>query len=138
MTAADKPEPRPTPDTAPYWEGCAAGELRLPRCGDCGLVFMYPRSLCPECSSRSIGWLTASGRGRLHSYLIAHRPARGFEDETPYAIAIVALEEGPHLMSNIVGVPNDPDHLVLDMPLEVVFELHGSTSVPKFRPAVHA
>lgn len=130
-----KAVPRPTPDTRPYWDGAAAGELRLPRCMDCDLVFFYPRSICPHCSSTAVDWFTASGRGTLHSYLISHRPARGFEDEVPYAVAVVELAEGPRMMSSIIGVPNDPDHLVLDMPLEVVFEHHGDVAVPKFRPA---
>lgn len=130
-----KAVPRPTPDTAPYWVGAAAGELRLPRCADCDHVFFYPRSVCPSCSSASVEWFTASGRGTLHSYLISHRPARGFEGEEPYAVAVVELAEGPRLMSNIVGVPNDPEHLTLDMELEVVFEKHGDVSVPYFQPA---
>nr|BAM98997.1 hypothetical protein [Streptosporangium amethystogenes] len=130
-----KQAPKPTPDTQPYWDGAAAGELRLPRCVPCGKAFLYPRSVCPFCSSSDIEWFTATGRGRLHSYLIAHRPSPGFEDEGPYAVAVVELEEGPRLMSNIVGVPNDPEHLVLDMDLEVVFDRHGDVSVPKFQPA---
>lgn len=127
--------PQPTPDTKPFWDGAAAGELRLPRCGDCDLVFFYPRSICPGCSSTTINWFAASGRGTLHSYLIAHRPARGFEAEVPYAVAVVQLAEGPRLMSSIVGVPNDTEHLELDMPVEVVFDHHGDMAVPKFRPA---
>ncbi|GII78562.1 DNA-binding protein [Sphaerisporangium rufum] len=129
-----KPVPRPTPDTAPYWDGAAAGELRVPRCRPCGEAFLYPRPHCPVCSSDDIEWFTASGRATLHSYLIAHIPAPGFEDEVPYAVAVVELEEGPRLMSGIVEVPNDPEHLVLDMELEVVFDRHGDVAVPKFRP----
>ena len=70
-------------------------------------------------------WVTVSGRGRLHTYLISHRPAPGFENEVPYAIAVVELEEGPRMMTNIVGVPNTPEELVLDMALEVRFEPRG-------------
>ena len=78
----------------------------------------------------------ASGRGRLHTYLISHRPAPGFEADVPYAIAIVELDEGPRMMSNIVGIPNTPEHLVLDMELRVEFEPRGDDmQVPVFRPA---
>jgi uncharacterized OB-fold protein len=135
MANDGKPIPRPTPETRPYWDGAAAGELRIPRCRPCGEPFMYPRAHCPRCASADIEWIKASGRARLHSYLIAHHPAKGFEDEAPYAVAVVELEEGPRMMSNIVGVPNDPEHLVLDMELEVVFDKHGDVAVPKFRPA---
>ncbi len=76
-----------------------------------------------------------SGRGRLHTYLINHRPAPGFEEDAPYAIAVVELEEGPRMMSNIVGIENTPENLVLDMPLEVSFEKRGSVMLPLFTPA---
>ncbi|MEV7005093.1 Zn-ribbon domain-containing OB-fold protein [Streptosporangium sp. NPDC051022] len=129
-----KQVPRPTPDTRPYWDAAARGELSLPKCEDCGLLFFYPRSVCPGCSSLSLRWVPLSGRARLHSYLISHLPSPGFE--VPYAVAVVELEEGPRMMSSIVGVPQDPEHLVLDMELRVVFETHGGVSVPKFTPAV--
>jgi uncharacterized OB-fold protein len=68
--------------------------------------------------------------------VIAHRPAPGFEADVPYAIAIVELDEGPRMMSNIVGIPNTPDHLVLDMELHVAFEPRGDdVQVPVFGPA---
>lgn len=132
MTA--KPVPQPTPNTAPYFEYAARGELRVPRCRACGLAFMYPRTACPACASEDLEWLLCSGRGRLHTYLINTRPAPGFEEDAPYAIAVVELEEGPRLMSNIVECPQTPEALVLDMDLEVVFDKHGDIAVPKFRP----
>ncbi|MCK4177079.1 Zn-ribbon domain-containing OB-fold protein [Aciditerrimonas ferrireducens] len=130
-----KPVPRPTPETAFYWEGTKQGELRLQRCGACRQVFFYPRSSCPHCGSTEVPWFVASGRGRLHSYVISHRAAPGFEDEVPYAIALVELEEGPRLMANIVGMPQTPEALVLDMALEVAFEPRGDQMVPVFQPA---
>ena len=79
------------------------------------------------------------GRGpACHTYLINHRPAPGFENEAPYAIAVVELEEGPRMMANIVGVANTPEELELDMPLEVRFESHGEQIVPVFTPAAPA
>jgi uncharacterized OB-fold protein len=133
-----KPSPRPTPETAPYWEGPNRGELRIQRCGACQRAFFYPRRACPLCASTDVTWTSASGRARLHTYLINHRPAPGFEADAPYAIAIVELEEGSRLMSNIVGVPNTPEHLALDMPLEVRYEARGDQMVPVFAPAVFA
>jgi len=81
-----------------------------------------------------VSWIKATGRARLHTYLISHRPAVGFADQAPYAIAVVELEEGPRLMTNIVGVENSPEALELDMALEVTFEPRGKQSVPVFRP----
>ena len=77
----------------------------------------------------------ASGRGTLYSYVINHRAAPGFADDAPYAIAVVQLEEGPRMMSNILGLPATPEALVLDMPLQVTFEPRGNVSLPQFKPA---
>ncbi len=135
MTVTSKPVPQPTPDTQAYFDAAARGELRVPRCRACDTAFFYPRSACPACSSEDLEWMLCSGRATLHTYLLSSRAAPGFEDETPFAIAVVELEEGPRLMSNIVGVPQTPEHLVLDMELEVVFDKHGDVAVPKFKPA---
>ena len=133
MTA--KPIPVPTPETQPFWDGCAAGELRIQRCADCGRPYFYPRPVCPACASRNVDWFTASGQATLYSYVISHRPARGFEADGPYAIAVVELAEGPRMMTNIVGIPNTPEELVLDMALQVTFEQRGDISLPVFGPA---
>lgn len=131
--AGERPLPKPTPETAHFWEGTRVGELRLQRCGDCLHVYFPPRPFCPACASRSVAVFTASGRGRLDSYVISHRPHRAFE--APYAIALVALDEGPRMMSNIVECAQTPEALVLDMPLEVVFEAQNEEiTLPLFRP----
>jgi hypothetical protein len=130
-----KPVPKPTPETQPYWEGTAAGELRLQRCASCSKAYFYARPSCPFCGSKDVSWFAASGRGKLHTYVISHRAAPGFEAETPYAIAIVELEEGPRMMSNIVGIENTPENLVLDMDLQVGFRAQGDQFVPVFSPA---
>jgi uncharacterized protein len=126
--------PEPTPDTKPFWDGCASGELRIQRCLECGQAYFYPRPVCPACGSRRVEWFTASGEATLYSYVINHRPAPGFEDEAPYAIAVVQLAEGPRMMTNLTGVPNTPEDLVLDMPLRVRFERRGGVSLPVFAP----
>jgi uncharacterized protein len=128
--------PRPTPETRPFWDGCREGVLTLQRCGPCAAAYFPPSPYCPRCLSDDVEWQVTSGRGRLHTYVIAHRPAPGYEDEVPYAIAIVELDEGPRLMSNIVGIPNTPEHLVLDMELRVAFESRGDgMQIPVFEPA---
>ena len=127
--------PEATPETRPFWDGCREGVLMLQHCGPCGAAYFPPSPYCPRCLSDDVEWKAASGRGRLHTYLIAHRPAPGFEADVPYAIAIVELDEGPRMMSNIVGIPNTPEHLVLDMELRVTFEARGDDmQVPVFRP----
>ena len=126
--------PRPTPETAHYWEGTQAGELRLQKCDDCGTVFFPPRPFCPHCSSRNVSVFAASGKATLYSYVISHIPAPGLEP--PYSVAVVTLEEGPRMMTNIVGCDQTLEALVLDMPLEVTFEAQtDEITLPFFKPA---
>jgi uncharacterized OB-fold protein len=129
-----RPLPRPTPETRHFWDGTRERELRLQRCDDCDKVYFPPRPFCPGCASREVSVFKASGRGILYSYVISHRAAPGFEP--PYSIAVVELDEGPRMMTNIVGTPQTPEALQLDMPVEVVFEPVGDEiTLPLFRPA---
>ena len=126
--------PQPTPETLHFWEGCKAGELRIQRCIDCAGSYFPPRPFCPKCASRKVSVVKAGGKGKLFSYVIHHRPAPGFTP--PYAIAVVELDEGPRMMTNIVGCPQTPDALVLDMPLEVTFDKQtDQITLPFFKPA---
>ena len=126
--------PEPTPETQHFWDGTREGELRLQRCRDCGHTYFPPRPFCPACASRNVEAFAASGRGSLLSYVVNHRPHPSFDG--PYAIAVVRLDEGPTLMSNIVDCAQTPEALVLDMPLQVVFEKQNeSITLPLFRPA---
>jgi hypothetical protein len=125
--------PKPTPETQHYWDGTRDGELRLQACDACQSTYFPPRPFCPECGSREVSVVKASGRATLHSYVINHLPSPGFEP--PFAIAVVELEEGPRLMSNIVDCEQTPEALQLDMPLEVTFEvLTDEITLPQFRP----
>ena len=134
MAEPRRARPEPTPETQHYWEGTRLGELRLQRCDDCAKIYFPPRPFCPACASRRVAIITASGRGRLFSYVIHHRPVPGFTP--PYAIAVVELEEGPRLMTNIIGCPQTPEALELDMALEVAFErLDDAITLPVFQPA---
>ncbi len=128
-----RPIPEPTPETAHFWEGTRAGELRLQRCEDCAHVYFPPRPFCPACSGRRVTVFAASGRGRLASYVINERPHPAFDG--PYAIALVELDEGPRLMTNIVDCAQTPEALTLDMPLKVTFEqLSDEIALPLFAP----
>lgn len=133
-----RPLPQPmTPEAKPYWEGARDGKLMIPKCRACGKAFLYPRVLCPFCASREIDWIQASGRGRLYSFEIAHQILnKAFKVRTPVVLAMVELEEGPRLLTNLVEVEPDPATLRCDMPVEVVFEkLTDQVSLPMFRPA---
>ena len=129
---AGRPLPVPTPETAHFWEGTRLGELRLQSCRDCAHVYFPPRPFCPACASRDVEVIRASGRGSLHSYVVSHLPAPGFEP--PYAIAVVKLDEGPKMLTQIVGTACDPDLLKLDDPVEVAFEVcNAEITLPLFK-----
>jgi uncharacterized OB-fold protein len=134
MPEPGRPLPEPTPETAHFWEGTRAGKLRLQRCDACAHVYFPPRPFCPRCAHRRVTVVEASGRGMLYSYVIHHRAAPGFEP--PYAIAVVELEEGPRMMTNIVNAPQTPEALRLDMPVRVVFvRMNDAITLPLFEPA---
>lgn len=139
MTVLDpaRPKPLPTPETRHFWDGTKAGKLLLQRCGDTGQAYFPPRPFSPFTGTRNVEVFEASGRATLLSYVIHHRPAPGFAP--PYAIAVVKLEEGPQMMTNIIDCPQTPEALVLDMPLEVAFvPLDDAITLPLFRPVTEA
>ncbi|MCK1675185.1 Zn-ribbon domain-containing OB-fold protein [Bradyrhizobium sp. 150] len=125
--------PVATPETKHFWDGASQGRLVVQQCQQCEHTYFPPRPFCCECGSRDVAPRECSGRARLYSYVISHRAAPGFE--APYSIAVVELEEGPRLMTNIVNVPQTPEALVLDMPLRVTFkELSTEITLPLFEP----
>ena len=130
----DRVLPQPTPETQHFWDGCKEGELRLQRCSKCSKSYFPPRPFCPSCASRSVEIYKASGKAILYSYIINHRP-RPDMGKAPHAIAVVELAEGPRMMTNIVGLPQTPEALKLDMPLEVTFQTFGDIALPFFQPA---
>jgi len=134
MLEPGRPKPKPTPETKHFWDAAKQGKLVLQRCGDTGRAYFPPRPFSPFTGTRNVATFEASGRAILYSYVIHHRPVPGFTP--PYAIAVVQLEEGPRLMTNIVDCPQTPEALVLDMPLEVAFTaLDDDITLPFFRPA---
>jgi uncharacterized OB-fold protein len=130
----EKPLPVPTEDSAPYWEACKKHELRMQRCRQCGHFRFPPSVICPKCTSLAATWEKLSGKGTIYTYILIHRPYHpAFSAEAPYNVAVVKLDEGPLLHSNIVDCKND--ELRIGMPVEVTFEDASDTiSLPKFRP----
>lgn len=139
MAASPGTIPIPMPETRPFWEAARKHELTLPWCRPCGAFFFYPRAACPACLSGDIEWRRVSGRGRLHTFTIVHRGPRDFALGTPYVLAMVELEEGPRLMTNLVGVDPDPARITIGMPVEVTFtDVSDDVALPHFRPAAGA
>ena len=136
-TAYSKPLPRPlSPEvTKPFWEAAKRHELVIPRCTRCDHLFFYPRSECPRCLSNHLEWMQVSGRGRLHTYTVVYKPANAaFRDDTPYIYAVVQLDEGPRMVSNVVQC--EIDAVRVDMPLEAIFDdVTPEWTLVKFKPA---
>jgi uncharacterized protein len=132
-----KPLPEATPETKEYWDGLKRHELRIQRCNACGRGYFYPRPFCPRpgCHSQDVEWITASGKGTLYSYVIAHRGHPAFE--SPYVIAVVELAEGGRMMTNLVGVDDPtPEKIKVDAPVTVEFDdASDEYTLPKFRLA---
>jgi len=128
-----RPLPRRTPTSAPYFDALREGRLRLQRCPRDGFFF-YPRSRCPECLGDDWSWENVSGRGTVYSFTVDRvglDPAQ--RSRIPLVIAIVELEEGPRLTSNVVGCT--PEAVSVGLPVVATFEDLGSETLVHFQPA---
>ncbi len=124
--------PQPTGDTKEFWEGCKGKKLLFQQCEACGHVRWPPSCLCPVCHSLEARWIDSSGRGKIYTFTVYHvafHPA--WKEKVPYITAVVELEEGPRLLTNVVDA--DPQTLSCDMPVEVVWGKAGEYFVPRFR-----
>lgn len=130
-----KPIPVPSFESKPYWEGLRQHQLLMPRCDVCHRCWFPPSTNCPHCTSSAFAWMPVSGRGKVFSYVVYHRVYHpGFADEVPYTVALVELEEGPRMISNIIGIP--PDEVACEMPVQVIYEdVTDDVTLPKFAPA---
>jgi uncharacterized protein len=127
--------PVPTPDTMPFWEAAKDERLAIQQCQSCRRYYFYPRDHCPRCGSADVAWRDVSGSGKLVSYVINYRPLPPADPQEPQVIALVELDEGPRLLTNIVGSPAEPEALPLDAPVVVGFESRGDWKLPVFRLA---
>jgi hypothetical protein len=134
MTAADPPVPEPSAETVPFWTAAKENRLVIPRCRTCDNTWFPPTHVCPSCGADNYAWVEASGRGKVFSFVVIHRIYHpGFADKVPYVVAVIELDEGPRLISNVVGVA--PDLVRCDMPVRVVFdERRRDMTIPQFTP----
>ena len=135
MPEYNKPIPVPSAESQAYWDGLRDRKLLMPRCDACGKYWFPPSLLCPHCNATNWTWTSTSGRGRIFSYVVYHRVYHpGFADEVPYAVAVIELDEGPRMVSNVIGIA--PDKLACDLRVEVVYQpITDTITLPKFKPA---
>ncbi len=129
----EKPLPQPNADDKPFWDGCKKHQLRFQKCLSCGLVRWPPSIICPICYSYDTEWIVATGKGKVYTFVVYHQAYHpAFESELPYVTAVVELEEGPHILTNIVSC--SPDEVKCDMSVKVIWEdITGEFSLPKFK-----
>lgn len=127
----------PTPDaeSQPYWDATKEGKLLIRRCNACKRAYFYPRDFCPHCWSEDVSWEEASGRATLYTWSVVRRnDLPPWPDRVPYIPAVVDLEEGPRMMTNVEGCA--PEDLTIGMPLVVDFRVEtDDITAPIFRPA---
>lgn len=122
----NKPLPQPTPISAPFWEGLKAHQVRIQQCNDCGHWIFFPRAHCSSCASSSLSWHNISGVGTVYTYTVARVPTLPeFADEMPQKLAVVQLDEGPHLNTTLVGI--NESELCVGMRVRPVFDERPGT-----------
>jgi uncharacterized OB-fold protein len=131
----EKPLPGIDSESRPFWQAAREHRLAIMRCKDCARHFFYPRLLCPHCHSAAVEWTNASGRGSVYTFTIARRPAGpAFKADVPYVVALVELEEGPRLMTNIVAA--EPASVRIGQKVKAVFDdVTAEVTLVKFAPA---
>ena len=129
-----KPLPAISSVNKPFWDALKNRELKMQKCDACGRVWYPPSPLCPQCWSRKLTWTRLSGRGRVNSWVVFHQSYfRGFDNELPYNVAEVELDEGPRILTNVVGAKSD--ELRAGMRVEIVFDdVTPEITLAKFKP----
>lgn len=128
------PVPEPSPETVAFWAAAREERLVIPRCDACSFNWFPPAQACPRCGSEQYSWVEASGKGTVFSFTVYHRLYHGaFKNKLPYVVAIIELDEGPRLISNVVHI--EPEKVHCDMPVKVIFDLRcDGIKVPQFVP----
>ena len=130
----EKPLPNINGDNREFWLGCKNHQLRFQKCENCGYVRWPASIICPVCLSQKASWIVSEGKGKIYTFVIyrvAYHP--GFANDLPYVVAAVELNEGPHLLTNIVNCP--VDEVTCEMSVEVTWsDVNEEVSLPLFKP----
>ena len=132
----DKLLPQPTPRTQPFWDSLKAHRVDIQQCDACQHWIFFPRLHCPRCFSKSLSWKTVSGEGELHTFTFSRVPTLPeLADEAPQMLAVVQLDEGPHLNTTLVGLAED--QIRVGMRVRPVFDdiVPGETTLLRYTAA---
>lgn len=123
------PVPAVTDLTRPYWEALGQGRLMYMRC-DCGHAWLPARRECPQCLGDKVRWEEAGGKGKLVSWVVYHTAYHeAFKDRLPYNVAVVELDEGPRLITNMV---DEHEALACDAPVRLAIETVDGVALARF------
>ena len=127
--------PVATPLTQPCWDGARQHKLLYQQCTECNANWHPPMPICPACHSSNFDWLTASGRGSVYTYTVVHHPTHpAFTERVPYVVAVVELDEGPRVVTNIQNCPVAA--VRAGMRVRIVFEdVAEDVTLPQAEPA---
>ena len=133
MTA--RREPPVSDEARPFWDATREQRFVLPWCTECDAAIWYPRTFCPRCAGDAVEWRDDTGHGSVHAVSVHHRPGPGrTEDDCPYVVALVDLDAGVRMMSNVTGC--DADVVAVGMRVALAWEpLPDGRHLPVFRPA---
>lgn len=134
MKKYKKPLPKPSPWSQPFWDGCKNKKLLIQKCRSCKKHIFYPKLFCPFCLSTDLRWIESTGKGRIYTFTViySYQPTE-FSEDVPYVVAVIDLDEGVKMMSNIIGCT--PEEVRCDMGVEVVFDdVTEEVTLPKFKP----
>lgn len=134
MSWEPRPVPVVTPETRPYWEAAAEGRLLLRECRDCGLVYFYPRAVCPDCFSDAVDWIESAGKGEIYSYTVQNQMSGWPEEDLPLIFAYVELDEGPRMITNIVECAPDSVSIGTSVEVRFVDTEESDIAIPVFTP----
>ena len=131
----NKPLPTIVGETKPFWESCRRGQLVIQQCALCREYQFYPRGICAHCWTEDIKWVEATGRGTVWTYTVTYQNRTpGFAEDVPYILALVELEEGVKMFTNLVDC--NPREAHIGMTVEVTFvRANDRVTVPYFKPA---
>ena len=134
-TQWNKPLPTVAGETKAFWDSCRRGQLVIQYCDGCDEYQWYPRGICADCWGESVRWVQSSGRGTVWTYTVTYQNRTpGFAEDVPYVLAVVELEEGVKMFTNIVDC--NPREVTIGMPVEVTFvRANDQITVPYFKPA---
>ena len=129
-----KPLPTISSLNEPYWRALKRRELTMQQCGGCARIWYPPAPLCPQCWSRDIKWTRLSGCGRINSWVVFHQAYfDSYQQDVPYNVVEVELDEGPRILANLVGIANS--EIRASMPVEIVFDdVTDEITLAKFTP----